>query len=146
MQLYWMQIQPLCRQRLFIRQWERFSWSELNGSLIAGGTEVDKTARLIIRLSFGFVSDLILRRVRWPPESGCEKSRGRVESLLGHETGWKRLISPPTYINVDMESLRFTFFITKCLKTASQGGDQLSPAFTLTQIWGNCHKDLFRVK
>ena len=40
----------------------------------------------------------ILRRLPRPPVRGCRKSRGQIESLLGHQTERKRLLSPPTYM------------------------------------------------
>ena len=50
---------------------------------------------------------LILRRVRQPPESGCRKSSGQIESLLGHQTCRKRLIIPPMYIETCLQQVFF---------------------------------------
>ena len=50
----------------------------------------------------------LLKRVRQPPESGCRKSSGQIESLLGHQTCRKRLIIPPMYIETCLQQLFFT--------------------------------------
>ena len=61
---------------------------------------------------------LILRRVRWPPESGCEKSRGQIESLLGHQTCGKRLIIPPMCIDSCLQPKKITQVHHKVPKNA----------------------------
>ena len=76
------------------------------GKILSNYLLLDKPARLIIRLLFGFV--LILRRVWRPSESGCEKSRGQIESLIGHQTCRKRLIIPPMYSGSSLQPKKIT--------------------------------------
>ena len=88
----------------------------------------------------------ILRRLPRPPVSGCEKSRGQIESLLGHQTGRKRLLSPPTYMETCLQHLVSLNFVTKCLKTPWKLESASSRQSNLgkskgwyNQIWGISH-------
>ena len=66
---------------------------------------------------------LILRRVPRPPVSGCEKSRGQIESLLGHQTRRKRLLSPPTYMETCLQHLVFTLLCHKVPENSLKAGE-----------------------
>ena len=65
----------------------------------------------------------ILRRLPRPPVRGCRKSRGQIESLLGHQTGRKRLLSPPTYMETCLQHLVFTLLCHKVPENSLKAGE-----------------------
>ena len=67
-----------------------------------------------------------------PPVSGCEKSRGQIESLLGHQTRRKRLLSPPTYMETCLQHLVFTLLCHKVPENSLKAGE----CFLLTIKFG----------
>ena len=78
----------------------------------------------------------ILRRLPQPLPPWCRKSRGKIEWLVGHQNGGKRLISPPTYSKIDVEQLLFTKVHHKVSKNKLKvgGGVALTMKFGETEV------------
>ena len=78
----------------------------------------------------------ILRRLPQPLPPWCRKSRGKIEWLVGHQNGGKRLISPPTYSKIDVEQLLFTKVHHKVSKNRLKvgGGVALTMKFGETEV------------
>ena len=68
---------------------------------------------------------LMVRRVRWPSESGCRKSKGQIESLFMHQTWGKRLIISPMYIDSCLQPKTITQVHHKVSKNAFKVGGSL---------------------
>ena len=70
-----------------------------------------------------------------PSESGCRKSRGEIESLVVHQTWGRWIISPPTYIHIDVEQLLFTQVHHKVSKNGFKVGEALLHCLKRGRAW-----------
>ena len=66
-----------------------------------------------------------------PPESWCGKSRGQIAWLIGHQTGRKRLISPPMHLNSLLDGLLGVFSSSQ----SGRGGHLLNIIFNLRPLF-----------